>query len=93
MCDAPLDEICCSEAAITTMVMFCGYLVCVCVTRAGANYMDNVSVMVMLCLSVVLSVEVLPLYYIIDLLVFFFLSICLEVVLLSSHVSSITEGT
>ena len=50
VCDVPLDEICCSEAAITTVVMFCGHLVCVCVTRAGANYMDNVSVVVMLCL-------------------------------------------
>ena len=87
MCDAPLDEICCSEAAITTVVMFCGYLVCacVCVTRAGANYMDNVSVIVMynvvlvrciICIGIALVLYNRPT----GLLVYFFLSICLAVV-------------
>ena len=72
MINASLDNIYCGEAVVTTMVMFGGYTVCVCNKGWSRLPWDNVSVMVMLWLSVnVLSVEVLHcLYYKIALLDF-----------------------
>ena len=82
VCDAPLDEICCSEAAITTVVMFCGYLVCVC--NKGLSQLhgqcvcgcDVVLVSCTICRGIALVLYNRPT----GLLVFFFLSICLAVV-------------
>ena len=51
---------CCAEAVVTTVVMFCGYMVCGCVIRAGANYMvcdgDAVAVSCIFCRSIALVV-------------------------------------
>ena len=76
------DEICCSEAAITTVVMFCGYLVCVC--NKGLSQLhgqcvcdcDVVLVSCTICRGIALVLYNRPT----GLLVFFFLSICLAVV-------------